>query len=134
MDNITGAEIQNPAKANWCQMFSVVSSEGHCVPSQSKLLCWVFTDAGGPQTKRIATDVPHLIARTKYICSLPTDFGCCVADIHGAEIQRECHCSFGLDSTLLYGSLTVFVPDSPLLMPKHISSPVWESLVSELCE
>lgn len=96
-------------------MFSVVSCEKHGAPSQVKLLCCMFTGTVGPQTRIIATDVPHFwatwlselitpLAICNAACVQPY-VSCCMADIHGAGRERDCRCIFGLGSTL-YGSLT----------------------------
>jgi len=124
-------------------MFPLVSCDEQCAPSQAKLLCCILTDTVGPQTRITATSVPcfqpaGLPELNMSAACMQPYLSCCVADIRGAGKERECHCIFELDSTLLYGSLTdgsklqVLSLFSPSVIPKHVSSHFCGNLLPEL--
>lgn len=119
-------KCQQKLTAAWCFLWSVKSI---AVPHRQSC-CLACSHIVGLQTRLIANKVPCFQAT--YLPELNTSaafvqpyLSSSVAGIRSAEMERGCHCIFGLNTTHLHGTLTApscsFCPFFSHLIAKNLS-------------
>lgn len=132
--NIFEQKRENLAKIDLCLMFSVVSCEEQCAPSQAKLLCvraQYCGAAGKNKSYRCASLLSSQIGRTEFICSLTLAALWQTSVVKGE--RKDDMVFWGWSPPFFMVRCQFLSLFSPSLIPKHSSRHFCDYFISELC-